>query len=311
MLRGARLFAVGICLFVFAAAIPAAASARVAGQSIDYRVEVRPDGQPPVMINIEEMGRGPVLLLLHGLGGSSYSWRHIAPILATSNRLVAIDMRGFGRSDKPFDQFYAPADHAAVVRAVIKQLRLAGVTLVGHSYGGIVALMLAMDHRLEPHRISKLVLMNVPAFPQPLTSAINFLRRPVLPYVVLNLIPAELPTAVAFMMESVGFDRLTQKDIAIYADPLMAPGGPHALISTAQQIVPPDLDRIVDRYPTITKPALVLWCRDDQVVPVSTGARLARSLPRARFAVIDGCDHVPPEQAPDRVASEMKRFLGR
>lgn len=277
-----------------------------------YRVTVAPDGQPPLSLYVEEMGRrGPVVLLLHGLGGSSYSWRHVAPRLAATHRVIAIDLRGFGRSDKPFDLAYSPADHAAVVRAFIRQQRLFNVTVVGHSFGGLVTLLLAMDGRLEPHRIARIAVMDSPAFQQPFSPGVDFLRRPVLPYVVLHLVPPEVPTAIALMMEKMGFETFSRRDISIYADPLLEPGGPHALIETARQIVPPDIDRIVARYRTLSKPALVLWCRDDQVVPLSTGVRLARTLPRARLVVLDGCDHVPAEQAPGAVVAELQRFLGR
>ena len=135
-------------------ALPAAIAQGAGGPIINYRMTVRPERQPPLSLYVEEMGRGPVLLQLHGIGGSSYTWRNIAPALASRHRVIAIDMRGFGRSDKPFDLAYSPLDHAAVARAFIKERRLAQITLVGHSYGGLVALLLAMDGSFEPHRIA-------------------------------------------------------------------------------------------------------------------------------------------------------------
>ena len=278
---------------------------------INYRLTVHPSHQPPVSLYVEEMGRGPVLLLLHGIGGSSYTWRGIAPALAARHRVIAIDLRGFGRSDKPLDLAYSPHDHAAVVAAFITERRLGQVTLVGHSYGGLVALLLARDRTIEPQRIARLVVIDTPAYPQPVSVGVAFLRQPLLPYLALTLLPPELPTALALMMEKMGVERLTQRDVAIYADPLLEPGGPHALIETARQLIPPDFDRIVARYRTIAKPALVLTCRDDQAVPLSSAVRLARTLPNARLAVLDGCDHVPPEQAPDAMIVAMARFLGR
>lgn len=303
-------FACWVALAVLAAMTAAKASP---GQEVSKRYHVRlaPDGMPPLNVHVEEMGRGPVILLLHGLGGSSYSWRHVAPRLATTHRVIALDLRGFGRSDKPFDQAYGTHDHAAVVRAYIRAANLTRVTLVGHSYGGLIALRLAMDRRLEPHRIARLVIMDSPAYPQPFTAGVALLRKPVLPYVLLKIIPPELTTMVAMMMESVGFDRVTNRDIAIYADPLSEPGGPHALVETALQIVPPDLDRVIARYPTISKPTLALWCREDRVVPVSTGARLARTIPGARLVTLEGCDHLPAEQNPIGVSLEIRRFLQR
>lgn len=300
--------------FLFAVLLIPALSAIAAepgSAPVGFTVRLHPEGQPPLDVYAEEMGAGPPVLLLHGLGGSSYTWRHIAPRLAERHRVVALDMRGFGRSDKPFDESYGPADHVAVVKAFIVARNLSGLTLIGHSYGGLIALLTAMDRRLAPHRITRLVTMSAPAFPQPISSGVRFLRQPVLPYIALFLVPPELTTTLALMMEKVGFDQITSRDISIYAGPLSDPGGPHALIETARQIVPPDLDRIIARYPAMTKPTLVLWCRDDQVVPVASGQRLAQTLPRARLAVMDGCDHMPAEQAPAAVVWEIRRFLAR
>lgn len=279
--------------------------------SLRYHVKLAPDGMPPLNIHVEEMGRGPVILLLHGLGGSSYSWRHVAPRLATTHRVIALDLRGFGRSDKPFDSHYGIHDHANVVRAYIRAAKLSRVTLIGHSYGGLVALRLVQDRRLEPHRIARLVVMDSPAFPQPFSGGVTLLRKPVLPYVLLTVVPPEVTTMLALMMESVGFDNVTSRDISIYADPLSEPGGPHALVETALQIVPPDLDRVIAGYSLIQKPTLALWCREDRVVPLSTGIRLSRTIPGARLATVEGCDHLPAEQNPIGVALEIRRFLAR
>lgn len=298
------------CLAAAAGALPSNTwAAPAGGRGFSYFMELRPEGQPPLRVHVEEAGAGPPLLLLHGLGASTYTWRHIAPRLAQRNRVIALDLRGFGRSDKPFDHLYAPGDHADVVRAFIKARNLSGLTVVGHSYGGMLALKLALDPRLEARRIARLVVMSTPAFPQPFSPGVRFLRKPILPYVTLLLVPPELTTTVAFMMEQFGFDRLTDRDISIYAGPLSEPGGPHALIETANRIVPANQHLLIARYPAIRKPTLVVWCRQDSVVPLATGRRLAAVLPRARLSILESCDHVPSEQVPEKLSAEIARFL--
>jgi pimeloyl-ACP methyl ester carboxylesterase len=168
-----------LCLIgiLIGSSIPTGAVAAPAGGSTSsYFVDLQPDGQPPVRIHVEETGQGAPVLLLHGLGASTYTWRHVVPRLADRNRVIALDLRGFGRSSKPFDHFYSPTDHAAVVRAFIRARNLSGITLVGHSYGGMLALKLALDQRLETHRIARLVVMNAPAFPQPFSVGVRFLK---------------------------------------------------------------------------------------------------------------------------------------
>jgi pimeloyl-ACP methyl ester carboxylesterase len=127
----------GVAAAILACILLFYATATVAGE----RVVV---GPVPVQLYVEEAGRGPPLVLIHGLGGSSYSWRRLIPSLARTHRVYAIDLKGFGRSDKPFDTNYGPDDQALLIAALMRQRRLVGATVAGHSYGGTVALSLAI-----------------------------------------------------------------------------------------------------------------------------------------------------------------------
>jgi pimeloyl-ACP methyl ester carboxylesterase len=297
------------------AALPAAAQAAGA-PPIHYRVLAKGPHQPAVRLYVEEMGSGPPVVLLHGLGASAYSWRRVAPILAERFRVIAIDLRGHGRSDKPFDLTYAPAAQAELVRDVMHQLGLSGVTLVGHSYGGVVSLLATLQEgaRRRPNRrklIKRLVLMNAPAYPQSFSTGVALLRKPILPYVALTVVPATTVVGLALMGEAIGMAHITQEDIAIYAQPLGDARARHALIQTARQIIPPNAADVIAHYPSIRQPALVIWCRRDQVVPLSTGQRLADELPNASLAVIDHCDHATPEAAPSLTSKLIADFAGR
>lgn len=274
-----------------------------------YRIEVAPEGLPPLALHVEEWGSGPPLLMLHGLGASTYTWRKLARRMADKHRVIAIDLRGHGRSDKPFDQHYAPAEHAAVVRAFIRQRGLERVTLVGHSFGSFVSLLLAIDPRSSP-RIGKLVLMSTPAYRQSYAPAVWLMQAPVLPYLTMLAVPPELPTLVALLMEKGGYGHVTRRDVESYAAPLLDSSGVHALITTARLLEPHDADEIIRRYGAIRQPTLVIHCRHDDVVPITSSLRLSRSIPRARLHVLEECAHIPPEQATEGVARLMGRFLG-
>lgn len=256
----------------------------------------------------EEFGQGPPIVLLHGLGGSTYVWRFVMPALARTNRVIAIDLKGFGRSDKPFDDAYGTVDHARLVLAFLKQRRLTNVTLVGHSFGGLVALLVTMSaERSAPQLVRRLVLFNTPAFPQAPSQAVALLQKPVLPYVVLTIVPPEVQAAIALFTEAIGMDHITSKDVKFYAAPLREAGGRHALIETARLLQPANSEAIIARYPTLRTRTTIVACRDDQTIPLSTATRLARLLPRTRLEVIDGCDHIPPEQTPDKVVEAIRR----
>lgn len=280
------------------------------GHTRSYMAEVAPPGYPAVKLYVEETGRGPTLLFLHGLGASGYALRRLTPQLAATHRVVTVDLRGFGRSDKPFDQAYSALDQAAHVRDFIRKRGLTDITLAGHSFGGAVAIALTLDlNRTHPQTISRLILMDAPAFPQPLSPAVSFLRAPILPLLALNLIPSQVTAQLSLSTDMGNFGHITETDVASYAMPLSEAGAVHALITTARRIVPPDIAHIVKRYPSIRQPTLLLWCRDDPIVPLVTGLSLRRLLPQARLRIIAGCTHVPTEESPQELLTHMQAFL--
>jgi pimeloyl-ACP methyl ester carboxylesterase len=282
--------------------------------SSHYLVDVAPPGLPPTRLYAEELGRGPPVVLLHGLGGSGYTWRYMVPALARHHRVIAIDLKGFGRSDKPRDDYYAALDQAAYVRSFLERRGLHGITLVGHSFGGAVAIALALDlnhprHSGDAGRIRRLVLMDTPALPQPLSPTVELLQQPVLPLLALSMLPPLVVAKLSLINDDGAFAHLSNRDVSMYAAPLGDPGGAYALVKTAQQIVPKNFDALIRRYPQINQPTLLMWCRADTVVPVSTGVRLTRMLPRAKLRLIERCGHTPAEENPGPATAHLLHFL--
>src|SRR5262245_16929615 len=152
----------------------------------------------PVRLHYQDEGKGPPLLLIHGFGASSYTWRHIAPALARDHRVIAVDLKGFGQSDKPFDERYSVFDQADLLAQLIVDKNLHNLTLVGHSFGGGVALLLALkaDPRLNG-RISKLVLLDTIAYPQNVPVFFRLLDVPVVSQLGVRMVPPEFQTRVA------------------------------------------------------------------------------------------------------------------
>lgn len=275
-------------------------------------VEAGMSAEGGVRLHVVEAGRGRPIVLLHGIGGSAYSFRYMIHSLARSHRVVAIDLKGFGRSDKPLDSAYAVADHAAYVAAVLDRLGIRGAIIVGHSYGGAVALHLAATRgRRDPGFVSRLVLMGTPAFPQPLALNQRLLATPLLPYVTLSVLPPILATRRGLDSWPRATPAPTDEDAAIYAEPLFEAGGRHALIATTRLIASGSDEAMIGLYPFIRQPALLIWCNDDPTVPVETGRRLAQALPRARLALIHACVHAPNEEAPQQTLTLIRAFLAR
>ena len=176
--------------------------------SVIYPLEDQTDrwqavGSPkePVRLAYREEGHGKPVLLIHGLGTNSYSWRHLWPVLAKDHRVISVDLKGFGRSDKPFDDFYSVSDQARLVSQFMENMALRDVTVVGHSFGGGVALMMALDRRSgAAGRIKRLVLLNSIAYPQKIPSFFKVLRTPVLGHLGATATLPELQTKAALML---------------------------------------------------------------------------------------------------------------
>jgi pimeloyl-ACP methyl ester carboxylesterase len=274
-----------------------------------YRIRLSAPGQAPTILYAEERGEGAPVLLVHGLGASTFTWRHIVPDLARNHRVVALDLKGFGRSDKRFTTHYSAADQAALVTAFIKKRNLVGVTLVGHSFGGTVALLTALKLADEPWRISRLVIIDAPALQQDFGEAAELLRVPGVPYVAMTMTPPELMARVLLRIVSAPSRAIPERDIRGYAAPFYDLGSRHAFIATAQAIFDDNTRKLGVRYSGVQQPTLLVWCRRDRIVPLATGKRLARLMPKAHLAVLGGCNHLPQDEVPAALLGKLNPFL--
>lgn len=249
-------------------------------------------------------------VLLHGYGGSSFSWRYWAAPLARRGRVTLVDMKGFGSAPKPDDDAYGPKDQAQLVHRLVVQRDLRNVTLVGHSLGGGVALILAQSLLAEtPSRLARLVLVAGAAYRQRFPPFVALAHHPRLVSLFLRLFGTR--RVVKRVLRDIVHDpdSVTPSQIEGYAHPMATAAARRALIRSALQILPPDLDQIAARYPSIDVPTLLLWGRDDHVVPLWVAERLADALPQARLAILEECGHLPAEERPEESLAILERFL--
>ena len=266
-------------------------------------------------LHVEILGPDPdpgvdSIVLLHGYGGSSFSWRYWAPFLAKRAHVVLVDMKGFGSAPKPDDGQYGPRHQAELIYRLILQADLQRVTLIGHSLGGGVALGAAL--RLldsEPGRLKRLILVASAAYKQrmPLFVALAKYRR--LASTALRILGTQF--VIRHVLKSIVFDpsEVSDNQVLGYAKPLSSPEAHRALIDTALAIVPPDLEKLTARFEELDVPTLVLWGRQDRVVPLWVGERLADKLPDAKLQVLENCGHMPAEELPKESWEALQAFL--
>jgi len=193
----------------------------------------------PVKLYYEEQGKGPPLLLIHGFGASTFTWRFVVPELAKTHRVIAVDLKGFGQSDKPFDERYSVVDQAELLAQLIEEKDLRNLTLVGHSFGGGVALLLALEanQRLDG-RITKLVLLDTIAYPQHIPVFFRLLDVPLVSQIGVRMVPPSVQTRVALEIAYFDDSKIDPAEIETYAAPLKTAAGKHAMIHSARQILP-------------------------------------------------------------------------
>jgi pimeloyl-ACP methyl ester carboxylesterase len=282
-----------------------------AGDAIDGPYARLGPPEAPVRLYYEETGKGSPVLLIHGFGASTFTWRHIAPELAKTHRVIAVDLKGFGQSDKPFDSRYSVFDQAALLAQLIEDKDLHNLTLVGHSFGGGIALLLALEanERLKG-RLARLVLLDSIAYPQNIPVFFRLLDVPLVSHLGVSMVPASFQTRVALRIAYFDHSKIDQDEVDTYAAPLKTAAGKHAIIYSARQIVPDGLAEISERYKTIELPTLILWCDHDRIVPFEVGLKLRRTLPNSTLRLVEDCGHMPQEEQPESTLKLLQDFLG-
>jgi len=263
-----------------------------------------------VKINYYEAGQGPPIILLHGFGASAYSWRFLGPALAANYRVFTLDLKGYGLSAKPEDGKYAISDQADMVAEFIRTRDLHDLVVIGHSMGGGVTLMTYFKVREDdPARIKKLVLIDSAGYPQKMPWFIWLAKAPLLGSVGGKLVSPRFAAAQVLRKCYYNKDKITDKQIDTYAYYSSLPGAREAVVATAQQIEPEDIDPIIARYQTIKVPVLIIWGAEDEVVPVDVGRKFKRDIPDSELVILPQCGHIPQEEEPGVTIRTVAAFL--
>jgi pimeloyl-ACP methyl ester carboxylesterase len=253
-----------------------------------------------LQLHYELRGAGPPIVLLHGFAGGAHAWAEVAAELARDYSVYALDLAGFGLSDKPAMADYSLAGHGRRVVGLIEALDLRDVTLVGHSMGGVVAAYAVLAE--QGGRIARLALLDA-----------NFYRRNGPPIPMLPLLPQLLaarfyhPAARAASLRRCFADPglLTPERLARYLAPTRTPGAQAAL---AAFLATPGPATYAELPPQLRLPALVLWGEADALWPLADAERLCNELANARLEVIPAAGHMLPEERPTVVAAHLRAF---
>lgn len=240
-------------------------------------------------------GEGPPVVLLHGLGGSLAVWHGVIEALALHHHVVAVDLRGHGRSGSSGK--VTVASWASDVQALIAALELPAVTLVGHSVGSLVAQQVAVA---SPEAVDQLVLIGGISWFEPDAKESYQQRAKTVEAEGLDAVAddwvrgALAPRTQAKLPQLVGLlrDLYLRNDPQTYAD---------ACRSVAQS---PSIDR-----ERIGQPTLLLVGDHDRSTPIAMSEELHREIPVSQVRVVPTAGHWAPVEQPDQIATAILQFL--
>src|ERR1700722_10856920 len=239
-----------------------------------------------------EAGQGPAVILLHGMGGVKESWMGNLGALAAGYHVYAIDQIGFGHSDKPLLD-YKIATFVDFLYAFMPTQNIGKVTLVGNSFGGWIALDFAMQ---QPGIMEKLVLVD---------SAGLAWQRP-----LAELNPSSL-AATRTLIESVFYNKKMISDndvLQVFTDRMRNNDG-YTIQRTVAGFATPQFEDA--KLASIHVPTLVMWGRQDELIPLASGEKFHDGIAGARLLVFDHCGHVPQIEKSEEFNQALLEFLGK
>jgi len=281
---------------------------------ITWEERILKSHQQNVTLAFDEYGdrKNPTMLFLHGFGENRKTWRFLIPKLSKKYHLLMVDFKGFGDSPKLKDSDYSVYDQARFVKELMERKRLRHVTLVGRSFGGGVALILALmqKDKLLKTKIDRLILIDSMAYKQRLPSMMETLNTPVIGYLGIHFLESQDIAEEGYRYAFYNDDLIPKKSVDYTSHYLSVPLAKYAYLETVHQLIPDDIEQVEQRYREIRTPTLILWGEKDLSIRVKIAYRLDRDLPNSQLKIFKKVGHMPQEEAPQKVIYSIEKFMG-
>lgn len=258
-------------------------------------------------------GRGPALLFIHGIGDSSDTWLEVMSRLAQDFTVIAPDLLGHGRSDKPRAD-YSVAGYANAMRDLLTVLEIDRVTIVGHSLGGGVALQFAYQY---PERCERLVLLSSGGVSREVHAVLRMAALPVVSDIALPLLQFE-PTRW-LVRHGLQLSHRFQTDLGRDSENLLRvvevlpdATARSAFLRTLRAVIDArgQVITMLDRcYLTSGMPTLLMWGTRDPIIPFHHAEIAHAAMPGSRLEVFDDAGHFPHHHDPARFVAVLRDFL--
>ncbi len=248
-----------------------------------------------------DVGQGPAVVLVHGFASSLETWAGVIPALSQKHRVIALDLKGFGWTDRP-EGDYSPEAQAQLVLHLMDLRGVDRASIVAHSWGASVALAAALA---APQQISRLALYDAWVYEEQLPPFFHWARSNGVGEMLFGLYykeRADEKMALAFFDKSY----VTEELVDAVESAMDRPGTVAAALAAVRG---QNYAAIQQRYRNVTQPTLLLWGREDIVTTSTFGERLSRDLPSSKLIVYPRCGHFPMIEASSASNRDLVSFL--
>ena len=267
---------------------------------------VQLSGGQPLFYRIAGQGHSTTpILLIHGIPDASDSWTSIAAELGRTHPVYAVDLAGYGYSDRPEDYDVSLSAQANYLLELLDQLELERVIIVGHDIGGGIAQILAARN---PQRVDRLVLINSVVGDNWPVLEMRLLRMPLLGYSALTVMEKPM---WQYMLRKGFFNKemVTEEMLHRYQHWYQGSPGRQRLIRNARALNNADLTTLTNEIRAVPTPTLILWGREDRYLDPGLAQKLCQSLHSCRFVFVERAGHFVLDEQPQVVANAIQQFL--
>lgn len=259
--------------------------------------------------HVQQAGAGPKLLLLHGTGAATHSWRGLLPLLARHFTVIAPDLPGHGFTSAPLPAAHSLPSFAALIAALLAKLDAQPALAVGHSAGAAIAARMCLDGTIAPYG---LVAINGAMLP--LQGLAGTVFSPLAKLLAANTLVPKLfswragdRAVTERLLRSTG-SQIDEEGVALYVELMRHPAHAAAALNMMAQWDLPSLQRDIARLVT---PLLLIVGENDRTVPASEATRLQRQLPHTTIERLAQLGHLAHEEAPDKIRALIVSFAAR
>ncbi len=256
-------------------------------------------------------GKGPALLLLHGIAGSSKTWSDAIPLLARDHTVIAPDLIGHGRSDKPPGD-YSLGAQASALRDLLAVIGIERVTVVGQSFGGGVAMQFSYQY---PDNCDRLVLVSSGGLGREVSLILRVLTFPGVEYTFPVLFPSlarDWGNGLLKLLHRAGFRNARAVEMWRAYASLVETENRRAFTRTLRGVVDTGGQSVtaMDRlYLAARMPTLIVWGDRDNIIPVSHAYAAHEAIPGSRLEIMKGAGHFPHAEEPVRFVELVSEFM--